>query len=324
MWLDRTNQAARLTAITPCVGRLARARVRFAALIPLLCCTAGLAAAPASTADRDVCNSSSIAPNQVVNACTRLMQSGRYFGTDLAAVMQKRADGYRRRGDFESAISDETAAIGLDPDDAQAFNRRGMLHTNLGQFDQAVADFTEALRLDPRNATVLNNRGSAWSGKGDLDKAFADYADAIRLDPHDGSAFYNRGLLERKTGNDERAVADFTEAIRLHLARAQAFLNRGEAYEAQGDLDRALADFTTYRTLVPEDPSASEAITRVSTKKTSRLSQSGRCRRAMSRRCGAGLRQCRPPDCVHIHASVVCRSGAVCRFAGSDAFIGRG
>ena len=46
-----------------------------------------------------------------------------------------------------------------------------------------MADCTKAIAIDPNDAVAYNDRGVAYEKKGDLDSALADYTKAIEIDP---------------------------------------------------------------------------------------------------------------------------------------------
>ena len=76
-----------------------------------------------------------------------------------------------------------TATSAIEPQDAEAYNSRGLAYCDKGNLDQAIADYDQAIALDPQFALAYYNRGLAYYGKGDLDRAIADYDEAIALDP---------------------------------------------------------------------------------------------------------------------------------------------
>ena len=82
---------------------------------------------------------------------------------------------------------------GGDPDDADAYSRRGWAWLQKGEPDQAIADYSAAIRLFPEDAENWSDRGRAWQKKGELDKAIADLDQAIRLDPEDAENWSARG-----------------------------------------------------------------------------------------------------------------------------------
>ena len=66
---------------------------------------------------------------------------------------------YNYLGKYNTAISDYTTAIRLDPDDAVAYINRAVAYGNLGEYNTAISDYTTAIRLDPNDAVAYNNRG---------------------------------------------------------------------------------------------------------------------------------------------------------------------
>ncbi|MDR0475675.1 MAG: tetratricopeptide repeat protein, partial [Treponema sp.] len=130
------------------------------------------------------------------------------------SITQQRATAEQARV-IDLAIADFSLAIRLDPNDASAYNTRGIAYGVKGDFDRAVADFNEAIRLDPNYAAAYSNRGVAYGEKGDFDRAVADSSLAIRLDPNDAGAYNSRGVAYEAKGDFDRAVADRTEARRL-------------------------------------------------------------------------------------------------------------
>lgn len=80
------------------------------------------------------------------------------------------------------AIADSSAAIRLDPKDANAYNGRGLSWRSKGAYQQALADLNEASRLDPALAWAYNNRGCVWRDVREYARALADFEHATRLD----------------------------------------------------------------------------------------------------------------------------------------------
>ena len=132
-------------------------------------------------------------------------------------------------GDYKGAIADYDSAIRLKPDDATAYNNRGVAKNGLGQHFDAIADFDSAIRLKPDDATAYNNRGVAKSGLGQHFDAIADYDSAIRLNPDDAGVYSNRGNAKSDLGQHVAAIADYDSAIRLNPDHAAVYYNRGNA-----------------------------------------------------------------------------------------------
>jgi tetratricopeptide (TPR) repeat protein len=116
-----------------------------------------------------------------VDACTRVIASGRLKGKDLAGALQTRAEGYRITKQYEAALADFDRAIALDPKLAKAYANRAEVHRMLGHYDQVIADTTQAIRLDPSFNAFYTVRALAYEQQGNLAGARADYDKALAI-----------------------------------------------------------------------------------------------------------------------------------------------
>ena len=162
---------------------------------------------------------------------------------DNAAAYNWRGLLWREKGEQAIAIADFDEVIRINPNDATAYNNRGNARMARREFDRAIADYDQAIRLRPGHTMAYNNRGNARMARKDHDGAIADYEEAIRIDPDYAPAYNNRGNALRAKNEFDRALADFDEAIRLDPRSAMAYNNRGSAWRAKEQYDRALADF---------------------------------------------------------------------------------
>jgi hypothetical protein len=80
---------------------------------------------------------------------------------------------------------------------------------------EARENYDEAIRLNPQNAKAYNNRGVSYHELGEYNWAIYDYEDAIRLDPEYAEAYSNRGLTYQSLGQVEEAERDFQKAKEL-------------------------------------------------------------------------------------------------------------
>ncbi|MFZ4728522.1 MAG: tetratricopeptide repeat protein [Pseudanabaena sp.] len=157
----------------------------------------------------------------------------------------------RNQGDKKGAIADYNEAIRLNPNDANAYNKRGIVKSDLGDKQGAINDFNEAIRLDPNHAFAYNNRGIEKSDLGDKQGAINDSNEAIRLNPNDAAAYNIRGLAKSDLGDKQGAIADYNEVIRLSPLYAHAYNNRGLAKSDLGDKQGAIADYNETIKLYP-------------------------------------------------------------------------
>ena len=88
-----------------------------------------------------------------------------------------------------------------------------------GKREFEAHEFNKAIELNPDNADAYYKRGDAYSEIGDYDKAIADYNEAIELNPSDALAYYNRGLDYHNKGEVLKAVSDLEKCIGLSTDR---------------------------------------------------------------------------------------------------------
>ncbi len=129
-----------------------------------------------------------------------------------------RGNAYYESGNRQAAINDLSRSIQLDPQAAETYLLRGVVRTENNEAKQAIGDFDTALKLRPNlAATVLANRGIAKMKVGDRRDAYADFDRAIALDKEVPKAYYHRGLLKVQLGNKSGAIADLQAAAALYL-----------------------------------------------------------------------------------------------------------
>jgi len=169
--------------------------------------------------------------NDVIAACTALINSPGSSAENRSLVHLQRGAMYRRLGKFELAIADFTMSIHYDPKSALAYTGRGNAHRGLHQIDESIADHSKAIELDPTYVEAYSNRGNAWRDKKDNKRAIADYDAAIKINPHYALAFYNRGNTRLDEGDKDGAIADYREALKIepHFEQAADMLKELKA-----------------------------------------------------------------------------------------------
>lgn len=179
-------------------------------------------AQPSLVQDQTTCSAltgSGYTPQQQVDACTRLIQSGRMGQGDMAMAYYNRGRAWVDAQDNAKAAADYTQAIALRPFYPIAFYNRGTAYNHLGRYDDAVQDFTQAIAQQRGYVNAYVNRGNAHAFAGRNAEAIADYNEAIRLNPGVQQAWNNRGVVHRRMGDIAQADADHAEARRLSSAQ---------------------------------------------------------------------------------------------------------
>lgn len=124
---------------------------------------------------------------------------------------------YSNEGQRELAYSYFSKAIKAVPDFSSAYFERGIVNGRLNLYPQAVSDFTKAIDLNPQDAAAFNNRGLAYArGLKQYEKAIDDFTKAVVLDPDFAEAYDNRAIAYQ-IGNDDKkkACADWKKACDL-------------------------------------------------------------------------------------------------------------
>jgi tetratricopeptide (TPR) repeat protein len=112
-----------------------------------------------------------------------------------------------------------------------AFNSRGNVHLTQRNYDRAIDDYNAAIRLDPTYAIGFNNRGLAYQGKRQIDRAIEDYDEAIHLNPISAVAFDNRATARQITGQERQSDRD--NRCLAAASRADAYRNQAQWEFAQ-------------------------------------------------------------------------------------------
>ncbi len=107
--------------------------------------------------------------------------------------------------------------IRLNPNDAQAYQKRGKIYAAREFYNQAIEDYNQSLTLDPNNYHTYNYRGTAYYRLENYQQALADYNQAISLNPDFALAYYNRGYVRQKLADKQGAIDDFRQGANLSL-----------------------------------------------------------------------------------------------------------
>jgi tetratricopeptide (TPR) repeat protein len=120
---------------------------------------------------------------------------------------------------------------------AKAWFEEAMLETDNAR---KIEDYDNALRLNPNNADAYNNRGVAKKHLGKLAEAIADYDQAIALKPDFAVAYFNRGDAKKLLGQYDEAIKDFDKTIELRPDLSHSYGNKGCTLVAQGKFKESL------------------------------------------------------------------------------------
>jgi tetratricopeptide (TPR) repeat protein len=120
-----------------------------------------------------------------IEACNRVINSGRYSGKTVNKAYLDRGQKYYQLKNYDRAVADASAAI------------------------------NSGLLLKADLAIAYSNRGNAYFAKNEVERAIAEYTNAIRVNPNYAAPYTARGLLRERKGERDAALSDFRMALRI-------------------------------------------------------------------------------------------------------------
>ena len=149
------------------------------------------------------------------------------------------------QGEFRVAIDGFSRVIRFDPNDAEAYLRRGHSHSCAGNFGEAIDDFSTSIRLNADPITYCF-RASSWAAKGDYGKAIDDYNAALSLDAsmdlaHNELAWLLATCPEGKYRDGAKALEHAEKACQLRNWEDPLYFDAlAAAYAETGDFEKAV------------------------------------------------------------------------------------
>jgi lipoprotein NlpI len=153
-----------------------------------------------------------------------------------------RADAASRRGNFDRAANQLSKVIQVAPNNAAAYNDRGVARQGMGDYRGAIDDFNKALTIDRLLVPAYGGRGISWKFLGDFDRAIADHAEAITIDPNLADAHAELGVAHLCKHDYHNAIRSLTTATNLAPNDPSHLKQRGIALFCRGDFQGAIAD----------------------------------------------------------------------------------
>jgi tetratricopeptide (TPR) repeat protein len=155
---------------------------------------------------------------------------------------------------LSDALAYFTARIERDPNDWDAYLRRGEANHALNQRAAATLDYTKAIALHPGEAFLYLRRGRHWSTLRDCAGALHDFETAIKLVPTSSPQDYDltaelyslesgiyAGCPERAYRDSQGAIATAQRAVDLDPSRPTLLSILASAYASAGDYRNAVA-----------------------------------------------------------------------------------
>ena len=125
---------------------------------------------------------------------------------------------------------------------AHKASNEGIKHLRNGEYESALADFNAAIGIAPEDGRYYELRGQVYHEMKNYQKAVDDYSKAIKKDPKMFNAYFSRGQVLQKLGKPTEAIDDYTRAIDLDEDSVQAYNNRAVSYKKLNDIGNMCID----------------------------------------------------------------------------------
>lgn len=141
----------------------------------------------------------------------------------------------------------------------ELFDQAGNAWILASKPDSAIVSFTAALAIDPTDADILTDRARANAMKKLWARADSDLSAALLVNPARADLLVLRGSARHAMGRKAEARADFEQALRLRPGLADALVERGTMKLEAGDVAGARADWNQALSTAPDSLAADAA-----------------------------------------------------------------
>ncbi|MBN1510130.1 MAG: tetratricopeptide repeat protein [Sedimentisphaerales bacterium] len=193
------------------------------------------------------------------------MPAGREFEARTAADQREKMQQWQ--AEFQEALGrpdprwqDQLRLAGQvppgDPEDAQAYNHRGVALARQGEYQAALAEFARAIRRAPTSVDAFYNRALVCLAIGNLGAAASDLGKVIEIRPDFVEGYIRCARLHAAMNQHEQAISCLTKAIEIDPHCVRAYFERSLVHYARGDYSRAWDDVRQTQNLgtrVPRD-----------------------------------------------------------------------
>jgi tetratricopeptide (TPR) repeat protein/Zn-dependent protease len=170
-------------------------------------------------------------------------------------------------------IETTTHAIQQNPQDWDAYTKRGSVKLILNDVTGAIADANTVLNHDPNSIAAYQLRSQAYQESGDLSKANADQQKVIQLrwipefqkahaelqkNPRNTKAYFRRGAAKQNLGDISGAFQDYDKSLKLDPNNVEGLIQRAILFESTQNDQAALKDLNQAIGLDPKNVMAYE------------------------------------------------------------------
>ncbi|MEK8029261.1 tetratricopeptide repeat protein [Ideonella sp. DXS29W] len=149
---------------------------------------------------------------------------------------------YQAQAD-EEALAYAEAALKAEPQRADGWTLRGILHKRLGDLDLAEQAYRRATQLQPDYPDAWNNLGNLRRDREDEVGALAAYREAVRLNPDHVETLHNLGVALEHFGHWDDALATFEATVQRDPGHVDGHWNLALARLLHGQYAAGFTDY---------------------------------------------------------------------------------
>jgi tetratricopeptide (TPR) repeat protein len=204
------------------------------------------------------CFSNAVDLNPLIEACTRLIDSGQADNRQLVATYLQRGF-LQRLKQPDRALADYDAALKIQPDATAVLTNRAWIYMSRSRYDAALEDLNKAIALSPPALAAHSRyyRGYSFLRLKDYPSAMSDLNEALRVEPNNPDPYLARGETEQAQQLYDAALHDYDEFSKRAPRDPRGLIARGSVMEATGRAKEALA---AYENAVMLDPANARAL----------------------------------------------------------------
>jgi tetratricopeptide (TPR) repeat protein len=159
-------------------------------------------------------------------------------GTDWQGMVRESIEFYMR-GDLQKAF-DSIEKVSGDVRDSRFFTYRATLLLSVGRVDEAGVDIEQALGLNPNDSNAFALQAIIAVVQNEKEKAFNVAQKAVGTDPNSATAQIALSYAQQAQFDLEGARASLEKAVQLKPENALAWARLAELWSSFGNLDEAL------------------------------------------------------------------------------------
>jgi len=171
----------------------------------------------------------------------RVTASDEPDGTKRARFRLELAAAYFGRGQLETALDELKQSIAADPNQAPAFNLRGLIYASLGDSRLADESFRRALQLNPRDTDAMQNFAWHLCQEKRYGEADAMFAQLLAQPQYSGTSrtLLSQGVCQARAGQLPAAERSLSRSFEVDPQNPSTAANLADVLFRRGDLERA-------------------------------------------------------------------------------------